>query len=339
MSQTETSKTSSDQRLNKRLKDMPIAIVGMASIFANSRYLNKFWDLICDKIDAITEVPDTHWQVDDYYDSDKSAPDKSYCKRGGFMPEVNFNPMEFGLPPNILELTDTSQLLSLIVAKEVLADAKLPSDYDRNKIGITLGVGGGQKISHSLNARLQYPVLKKVFKHSGISDADSEMLIKKFQDQYVHWEENSFPGSLGNVIAGRIANRFDLGGMNCVVDAACAGSLAAMRMALSELVDGRAEMMITGGVCTDNSPSMYMSFSKTPAFTTNETVQPFDIDSKGMMIGEGIGMVALKRLEDAERDGDRIYAVIKGVGASSDGKFKSIYAPRPEGQAKALKRA
>ncbi len=165
------------------------------------------------------------------------------------------------------------------------------------------------------------------------------MLIKKFQDQYIHWEENSFPGSLGNVISGRIANRFDLGGINCVVDAACAGSLAAMRMALSELVEGRSEMMITGGVCTDNSPTMYMSFSKTPAFTTNETIQPFDIDSKGMMIGEGIGMVALKRLEDAERDGDRIYSVIKGVGSSSDGKFKSIYAPRPEGQAKALKRA
>ncbi len=133
---------------------------------------------------------------------------------------------------------------------------------------------------------------------------------------------------MGNVISGRIANRFDLGGINCVVDAACAGSLAAMRMALSELVEGRSEMMITGGVCTDNSPTMYMSFSKTPAFTTNETIQPFD---KGMMIGEGIGMVALKRLEDAERDGDRIYSVIKGVGSSSDGKFKSIYAPRPEG--------
>ena len=328
-----------DSRLNKRLKDMPIAIVGMASIFANSRYLNKFWDLISEKIDAITELPSTHWQPEDYFDANKSTPDKSYCKRGGFLPDVDFNPMEFGLPPNILELTDTSQLLSLIVAKEVLADANLPEGYDRDKIGITLGVGGGQKISHSLTARLQYPVLKKVFANSGISDADSEMLIKKFQDQYVHWEENSFPGSLGNVIAGRIANRFDFGGMNCVVDAACAGSLAAMRMALSELVEGRSEMMITGGVCTDNSPSMYMSFSKTPAFTTNETIQPFDIDSKGMMIGEGIGMIALKRLEDAERDGDRIYSVIKGVGSSSDGKFKSIYAPRPEGQAKALNRA
>ncbi|MCG9730427.1 eicosapentaenoate synthase subunit PfaA [Shewanella sp. Isolate13] len=328
-----------DSRLNKRLKDMPIAIVGMASIFANSRYLNKFWDLISEKIDAITELPSTHWQPEEYYDADKSTPDKSYCKRGGFLPDVDFNPMEFGLPPNILELTDSSQLLSLIVAKEVLADANLPEGYDRDKIGITLGVGGGQKISHSLTARLQYPVLKKVFANSGISDEDSEMLIKKFQDQYVHWEENSFPGSLGNVIAGRIANRFDFGGMNCVVDAACAGSLAAMRMALTELTEGRSEMMITGGVCTDNSPSMYMSFSKTPAFTTNETIQPFDIDSKGMMIGEGIGMVALKRLEDAERDGDRIYSVIKGIGASSDGKFKSIYAPRPEGQAKALNRA
>ncbi|WGV98102.1 beta-ketoacyl synthase N-terminal-like domain-containing protein [Vibrio sp. YMD68] len=341
MSQPEqtTPESIDDTRLNKRLKDMPIAIVGMASMFANSRYLNKFWDLISEKIDAITEVPDTHWRPEDYYDADRTTPDKSYCKRGGFIPEVDFNPMEFGLPPNILELTDTSQLLSLIVAKEVLEDAKLPEGYDRDKIGITLGVGGGQKIAQSLNARLQYPVLKKVFKSSGISDEDSEMLIKKFQDQYIHWEENSFPGSLGNVISGRIANRFDLGGINCVVDAACAGSLAAMRMALSELVEGRSEMMITGGVCTDNSPTMYMSFSKTPAFTTNETIQPFDIDSKGMMIGEGIGMVALKRLEDAERDGDRIYSVIKGVGSSSDGKFKSIYAPRPEGQAKALKRA
>ncbi|MBY7731833.1 acyltransferase domain-containing protein [Vibrio splendidus] len=341
MSQPETNTPESvdDSRLNKRLKDMPVAIVGMASMFANSRYLNKFWDLISEKIDAITEVPDTHWRPEDYYDSDRTTPDKSYCKRGGFIPEVDFNPMEFGLPPNILELTDTSQLLSLIVAKEVLEDAKLPEGYDRDKIGITLGVGGGQKIAQSLNARLQYPVLKKVFKSSGINDEDSEMLIKKFQDQYIHWEENSFPGSLGNVISGRIANRFDLGGINCVVDAACAGSLAAMRMALSELVEGRSEMMITGGVCTDNSPTMYMSFSKTPAFTTNETIQPFDIDSKGMMIGEGIGMVALKRLEDAERDGDRIYSVIKGVGSSSDGKFKSIYAPRPEGQAKALKRA
>jgi acyl transferase domain-containing protein len=141
------------------------------------------------------------------------------------------------------------------------------------------------------------------------------------------------------VIAGRIANRFDLGGINCVTDAACASSMSALRLAIAELTDGRADMMITGGVDTDNSIVMYMNFSKTPAFTKGDVPRPFDTQSDGMMVGEGIGMMILKRLEDAERDGDRIYAVIKGIGSSSDGRFKSIYAPRGEGQEKALKRA
>ena len=144
---------------------------------------------------------------------------------------------------------------------------------------------------------------------------------------------------LGNVIAGRIANRLDLGGINCVVDAACASSLSAVRMALSELTEYRSDMMITGCVDTDNSIFMYMSFSKTPAFSKREKIAPFDADSDGMLIGEGIGMMVLKRLEDAKRDGDRVYAVIKGIGASSDGKYKSIYAPRSSGQITALNRA
>jgi acyl transferase domain-containing protein len=97
--------------------------------------------------------------------------------------------------------------------------------------------------------------------------------------------------------------------------------------------------MISGGVDTDNSIGAYLCFSKTPAFTQGEKVRPFDKDSDGMMVGEGIGMVLLKRLEDAQRDGDRVYAVIKGVGSSSDGRYKSIYAPRSDGQSLALQRA
>jgi acyl transferase domain-containing protein len=135
----------------------------------------------------------------------------------------------------------------------------------------------------------------------------------------------------------RIANRLDLGGINCVVDAACAGSLSALQMALDQLSSGRSDMMITGGVDADNSPFMYLCFSKTPAFTKQDQMRPFDAASDGMLVGEGIGMMVLKRLADAERDGDRIYAVIKGMGASSDGKYKSIYAPRSSGQAKALR--
>ncbi|QUM80953.1 SDR family NAD(P)-dependent oxidoreductase [Moritella sp. 5] len=331
--------SSDEQQLNSRLQECPIAIIGMASVFADAKNLDQFWDNIVDSVDAIIDVPSDRWNIDDHYSADKKAADKTYCKRGGFIPELDFDPMEFGLPPNILELTDIAQLLSLIVARDVLSDAGIGSDYDHDKIGITLGVGGGQKQISPLTARLQGPVLEKVLKASGIDKDDREMIIEKFKKAYIGWEENSFPGMLGNVIAGRIANRFDFGGTNCVVDAACAGSLAAIKMAISDLLEYRSEVMISGGVCCDNSPFMYMSFSKTPAFTTNDDIRPFDDDSKGMLLGEGIGMLAFKRLEDAERDGDRIYSVLKGIGTSSDGRFKSIYAPRPDGQAKALKRA
>ena len=156
---------------------------------------------------------------------------------------------------------------------------------------------------------------------------------------YVGWNENAFPGAIGNVVAGRIANRLDLGGTNCIVDAACGSSLAAVNAAISELALGRADMMITGGVDTDNSILTYMCFSKTPAFSKGDRLRAFSEESDGMLVGEGIGMLVMKRLKDAERDHDRIYAVIRGVGTSSDGHYKSIYAPRPSGQAKAVKRA
>ncbi|HEY5716575.1 MAG TPA: beta-ketoacyl synthase N-terminal-like domain-containing protein, partial [Psychromonas sp.] len=329
------------KQLNSRLQECPIAIVGMASVFAESKNLAQFWDNIVESVNGIKDIPEDRWAIDDYYSADKKAADKTYCKRGGFLPEIDFDPMEFGLPPNILELTDITQLMSLVVARDVLNDAGISdeSSYDRDKIGITLGVGGGQKQIGPLTSRLQGPVLDKVLKASGISEADRNMIIEKFKKAYIPWEENSFPGMLGNVIAGRIANRFNFGGTNCVVDAACAGSLAAIKMAVSDLLEYRSEMMISGGVCCDNSPFMYMSFSKTPAFTDGENIRPFDENSNGMMIGEGVAMIAMKRLEDAERDGDKIYSVIKGIGSSSDGRFKSIYAPRPSGQVKALKRA
>jgi acyl transferase domain-containing protein len=332
--------TAEEEQLSSRLQECPIAIVGMSSVFAESKNLDQFWDNIVESVNGIRDIPEDRWAIDDYYSADKKAADKTYCKRGGFLPEIDFDPMEFGLPPNLLELTDITQLMSLVVARDVLADAGISDEnsYDRDKIGITLGVGGGQKHISPLTSRLQGPVLDKVLKASGVDEADRNMIIEKFKKAYIPWEENSFPGMLGNVIAGRIANRFDFGGTNCVVDAACASSLAAIKMAVSDLLEYRSEMMISGGVCCDNSPFMYMSFSKTPAFTDGQNIRPFDDKSNGMMIGEGVGMVALKRLADAERDGDKIYSVIKGIGSSSDGRYKSIYAPSPAGQVKALKR-
>ncbi|AVH67150.1 type I polyketide synthase [Nostoc sp. 'Peltigera membranacea cyanobiont' N6] len=340
--QMKPEKPVSINRINRQLQHNPIAIVGMASLLPQARNLREYWQNIVNKIDCITDVPSTHWSVEDYYDPNpRTTEDKTYCKRGGFLPEVDFNPMEFGIPPSILEVTDVSQLLSLVVAKEAMEDAGYGEkrDFNREMVGVILGVAMAKQLGMPLSARLEYPIWEKALKSSGLSDEDTKKIVDKIKSAYVKWDENAFPGMLANVVAGRIANRLNFGGMNCVVDAACASSFGALKMAISELVEHRSDMMLTGGVDTDNTIMAYISFSKTPAVSPSENVKPFDAKSDGMMLGEGIGMIVLKRLEDAERDNDKIYAVIKGIGTSSDGRYKSIYAPRKEGQVKALERA
>lgn len=332
----------SNKEINRKLQANPIAIIGMASLMPQARNLRDYWQNIVNKVDCITDVPSSHWSVEDYYDPNPRTPeDKTYCKRGGFIPEVDFNPMEFGIPPSILEVTDVSQLLSLVVAKEAMEDAGYGDsrEFNRENIGVILGVAMGKQLAMPLAARLEYPIWEKVLKSSGLSQEDTKKIVDKIKSAYVKWDENAFPGMLANVVAGRIANRFNFGGTNCVVDAACASSFGALKMAISELVEHRSDMMLTGGVDTDNTIMAYISFSKTPAVSPSNNVKPFDAKSDGMMLGEGIGMILLKRLEDAQKDGDKIYAVIKGIGTSSDGRYKSIYAPRKEGQVKALERA
>jgi acyl transferase domain-containing protein len=332
---------SEDPAMTRRLADNPIAIVGLSGLFPMAANFRDFWQNVVDAADCMSDVPATHWNLDDYYDADPTAPDKTYCRRGGFVPEMPFSVTEFGLPPNQLEVTTVVQLLSLLVARDVLADAgAVGSDWYRpERTGVVLGVAGPTTLSHPLAARLSTPVLKEVIRSCGLTQADAEQIAQKYADAFPSWEENSFPGLLGNVIAGRVANRLDLGGMNCTVDAACASSLSAVHVAISELVSGRADMMITGGCDTENSIFGYLCFSKVGALSRSGVIKPLDDTADGTLVGEGIGMIALKRLADAERDGDRVYAVIKGIGSSSDGRFKSIYAPRAEGQQAALHRA
>jgi malonyl CoA-acyl carrier protein transacylase len=188
-------------------------------------------------------------------------------------------------------------------------------------------------------SRLQRPVWVKALREMGLAEDKVTDACERIAAHYVEWQESSFPGILGNVVAGRIANRLDLGGTNCVTDAACASSLSALSMAMAELHMGHSDLVITGGADTMNDIFMYICFSKTPALSPTGDCRPFSDGADGTLLGEGIGMVALKRLADAERDRDRIYAVVAGLGSSSDGRTKSIYAPAPAGQAKALRRA
>ena len=319
----------------------PLAIIGIGCIFPKADNVSSYWSTIKNGVDAITEIPSTHWKVADYHAADPKAADRTYGKRGGFITPIDFNPLEYGLPPNVLEATDTSQILGMVAAGEALKDAGYGADrqWDRERVSVILGVTGTLELVIPLGARLGHPLWRKALQEAGVDSSTTEEVVQRISDSYVPWQEASFPGLLGNVVAGRISKQFDLGGTNCVVDAACASSLSAINLAGLELATGRSDMVVTGGVDTFNDIFMYMCFSKTPALSPSGDARPFDAKGDGTTLGEGLGMVVLKRLADAERDGDRIYAVIRGVGSSSDGKGEAIYAPSASGQQKALRAA
>ena len=323
-------------------KEQGIAIVGMGSIFPRANDLKNYWRLLTRAEDAITEVPASHWSAVDYYRQDVSGGDFTYCKRGGFISPTSFDPTEFNIPPNILEATDTSQLLGLVVTRMALEDAGYGTggrEWDRDATGVIVGVTGTQELVLPLSARLGFPIWRRALEAAGVGPEQLEDAMARISDAYVTWQESSFPGLLGNVVAGRIANRFDLGGTNCVVDAACASSLAALNLAVLELLSGRSDMMIAGGIDTLNDIFMHMCFAKTSVLSFSGDAKPFSKNADGTVLGEGLGLFVLKRLEDAERDKDKIYAVIKAMGTSSDGRSAGIYAPVAEGQARALRRA
>jgi acyl transferase domain-containing protein len=323
------------------LAQPPLAVVGLSALFPKADSLDQFWSNIRRGVDAITEVPATHWNPDDYFDANQKTPDMTYARRGGFLSPVPFDPLEYGISPNNLEAIDTSQLLGLVGAKRALEHAGYGAvrQFDRSRVGCILGVTGTLEMVIPLGARLGHPRWKKALKDAGVPDDVAADVVQRISESYVPWQENSFPGLLGNVVAGRIANRLDLHGTNCVVDAACASSLSAIHLASLELWTGRSDMVVTGGIDTFNDIFMFMCFSKTPALSPSGDAKPFSEAADGTILGEGTGIVVLKRLADAERDGDRIYAVLKGIGTSSDGAGSAVYAPKAEGQVRCLQDA
>ncbi|MEV7098338.1 beta-ketoacyl synthase N-terminal-like domain-containing protein [Amycolatopsis sp. NPDC051045] len=321
-------------------RQQPIAVVGVSALMPGSADTDGFWRTVVRGHDLVTDVPPTHWLRSDYFDPDPAAPDKTYGYRGAFLDPVDFDPLAHGLPPSTLPATDTSQTLTLLTAQRLLDDLARygPPTYDRERVSVILGTGPLELLTTMAN-RMQRPVWAKALREGGLPGDRVEALCDRIAEHYVPWQEASLPGLLSNVVAGRVANRFDFHGTNFVTDAACAGSLAAVSSAVNELRLQQADMVITGGVDTLNDIVWYTCFSKTPALSPTGDCRPFSADSDGMVLGEGIVLFALKRLVDAERDGDAVYAVIRGVGTSSDGRGTAVYTPLPEGQVRALRRA
>ncbi|WP_103350963.1 type I polyketide synthase [Amycolatopsis sp. CA-128772] len=297
-----------------------IAIIGMACTFPGARDLDAFWSNILRGTDAVTEVPRDRWDPDVYFG-------QSTSKWGGFLPAVDVDPLAYGIPPSAMGSIDPAQLVSLETARRALADAGYADrEFDREHTSVVFGAEAGGDLA---NAGTLRSLLDGYF-----DEVPADLLA-----QLPEPTEDTFPGTLANVISGRIANRLDLGGANYTVDAACGSSLAALDLAAKELRAGTSSLVLCGAVDLHNGIHDYLMFTSAGALSPTGRCRPFDAAADGIALGEGVACLVLKRLSEAERDGDRIYAVVKGIGAASDGKALGLTAPRPEGQHRALERA
>ncbi len=309
---------------------LDIAIIGMSSFFPGAVGADELWSMVLAGANAITEVPPERWDTDLYFDPEATtvgAGRKTPSKWGGFLSAIGFDPLAYGIPPASLAAVEPVQLLSLEVAARALADAGYTDrEFDRSRASVVFGAENGNDLSGAYGLRAMLPQL--------LGELPPEL-----DDFLPTLTEDSFPGVLTNVIAGRIANRLDLGGVNFTVDAACAASLAALDAACKELRMGNSDLILCGGADVHNGLNDFLLFSSVHALSPTGQCRTFDASADGIALGEGIACVVLKRRIDAERDGDRIYAVIDAIAGSSDGRHLGLTAPRKEGQQRALERA
>ncbi|WP_295541933.1 beta-ketoacyl synthase N-terminal-like domain-containing protein [uncultured Thiohalocapsa sp.] len=321
-----------------------IAVVGLSGLFPAAANASRFWANILDGVDAIGD-PLPQWGGARYLDPHSTALDRLYTQKGGFLRELSrFDPAAFGIMPNSLQGSEPDQYHALTLARDALQDAGLgPGAYDGERTGIILGHGihihraNTNGIQHCVVVDQTVDLIAAL---TPALDAAAAAEVKQLLKQAlppIH--ADSIPGLVPNVMTGRIANRLGLMGPNYILDAACASSLIAVESAMLELQRGRADLMLAGGINTSTSPLVYMVFCQLAALSRSSRIRPFDASADGTLLGEGGGVLALMRLADARAAGHRIYAVLKAVGQSSDGRGKGVMAPSEDGEALAMRRA
>ncbi|MBK5112324.1 MAG: SDR family NAD(P)-dependent oxidoreductase [Candidatus Heimdallarchaeota archaeon] len=326
-----------------------VAIIGLGCVLPDAPNIDVYWRNIRKRVNSVHEIPKERWadDIDLFYSADRSAPSKTYAKIAASIKNFTFNSLEFKIPPKIASTMGRVQKFALVAAKEALIDAGLlDTSVNHDRTAVIIGNAMGDEIRSNYTRRIYLPeALKAVERSSSFKDMDPKLWanIKKFvEDDFdarlVPINEDSMPGELSNVIAGRIANVFNLRGKNMTTDAACASSLAALNVAVKGLLDKESDIALCGGADCSLDPTTFIKFSKIGALSA-EGSYPFDKRANGFVMGEGAGFVVLKRLSDAIRDGNKIYAVVRGLGSSSDGKGKGITAPNPIGQKLAIERA
>src|ERR1022692_482395 len=326
-----------------------VAIVGMGAIMPQAPDAAAFWNNITQGRYSITDVPKDRWDPDLYYDPDPRAPDKTYSRIGGGVGEFPWDPIGWRLPipPKVGDQMDDSQKWAVSAARMALVDAGWPNwKVDPERVAVVIGNAIGGEEHYATNLRISLPEFTRELVRSpafavlpaGTRDLIAAETTRSFLSQFPEINEDTMPGELASILAGRIANLFNFHGPSFTTDAACASALAAVSAAAEGLVDGQFDAAVVGGVDRNMNVAAFVKFCKIGALSATGT-RPFDAGADGFVMAEGAALFVLKRLADAERDGDRIYAVLLGIAGSSDGKGKGITAPNPAGQRLAIERA
>ena len=322
-----------------------IAIVGMACIFPQAPDLRRYWANNVNAVDAIIEKPASRWREHDNWSLPRNHEAFLPCSKAGYLTDgVIFDPIRFGVVPNLVKHGDPDQFLMLEVIDKALRDAKIADDAPvRENTDVIIGRGGyatGKLIELSLRAELYENFLEILDRKYPDMFAGRRAEVEEYvRSTLTPPEIDNVSTAVSNIAASRPANRFNLRGAAYVVDGACASSLLAVESAVWRLRTHQSDMAVAAGMFVNMTPTFFHVFTRLGAVSNNQVIRPFDRRADGLMVGEGGGAIILKRLDDAIRDHDEIYSIIKGVGSSSDGLGLDVLAPNSAGQVLAIDRA
>ncbi len=327
-------------------KPAKIAVIGMGCYYPGANNLRLLWENILTRRRQFRRTPDVRLPLSDYYHPDRNIPDKTYGSQMAVLDGFEFDWATRRIPKTTVDSTDIVHWLALETALKAIEDA----GYNRNtiptdKTGVILGNTLTGEQTRSSTVRLRWPYVERVLRTTatakGMPSTVIESLVhsmeKVYKSAFSPITEDSLAGGLSNTIAGRICNFFNLDGGGYTVDGACSSSLIAVTTAAKSLASGDLDIALAGGVDISLDTFELIGFAKTGALTASD-MTVYDRKASGFIPGEGCGFVVLKRLEDARRDGNFVYAILQGWGISSDGKG-GITAPSKIGQSKALCRA
>ena len=301
-----------------------VAIVGLGAIFPRADDPGQFWEIIEQGLATARDVPPGRWPLDptDAFDPRVGTPDRVYSTRGCFVEGFRLDPEGLDLDPALLGRLDPMFHLALHAARAAWRDARTDA-VDRSRVGV---VFGNLVLPTEATSAYAWETLGRTF-------AERLGIAEEPTDPVDPWNTRA-----AGLPAGLVAKALGLGGGAFTVDAACASSLYALKLAADELLAGRADAMVTGGLSRPDPMYTQMGFSQLRALSASGVASPFGADADGLVVGEGAGMFVLKRLSDAVRHGDRIHGVIASVGLSND-VDGGLLAPQSEGQVRAMRTA